>query len=450
MSDRDSPARDGRLAVAYHPLDRLQLDPKNPRTHSGKQVAQIARSIECFGFNVPILVDSRLKVIAGHGRVLACRRLGWRDVPTICLDHLSEAQARAYMIADNRLTEISEWDERLLAEQLKELAALDLDFSLEATGFEMGEIDLRIEGLSSGGDAKVDPADDIPANSGPVVTRTGDLWVLGRHRLICGNALDSSAYARLLDGQKAAMVFTDPPYNVPIAGHASGLGKIGHRDFAMAVGEMDEAEFTSFLRNVCLLLTKSTMDGAIHFICMDWRHMGELLTAGKGPYSELKNVCVWVKHNAGMGSLYRSQHEFVFVFKQGHVSHRNNIQLGRFGRCRSNVWSYAGANSFGRGTDEGNLLRLHPTVKPVTLIADAMMDCSARGDIILDAFCGSGSTIIAAERTGRRGYGIELDPAYVDTAVRRWQTFTRDVAYDSLTQRPYDEVANSRVTTHVG
>jgi 16S rRNA G966 N2-methylase RsmD len=425
------------------------LDPKNPRSHSGKQIAQIARSIESFGFNVPILVNFQLEVIAGHGRVLACRRLGWKEVPTICLGHLSEAQARAYMIADNRLTEISDWDERLLAEQLRDLAALDLDFSLEATGFEMAEIDLRIEGLSLDQDTGPDPADSLPTNSGPVVTKAGDLWVLGRHRVICGNALDLSTYQRLLEGEQAAMVFTDPPYNVPIVGHASGLGKIGHRDFAMAVGEMDEAQFTSFLRDAFLLLTKNAVDGAIHFICMDWRHMGEVLGAGQGTYSELKNVCVWVKNNAGMGSLYRSQHELVFVFKQGRGAHHNNVQLGRFGRHRSNVWSYPGVNSFGRGTDEGNLLRLHPTVKPVTLIADAIMDCSARGDFILDAFCGSGSTVIAAERTGRRCYGIELDPAYVDATVRRWQTFTRDVARDIVTGRAFEEVAREREGRHV-
>jgi 16S rRNA G966 N2-methylase RsmD len=449
MSLYDSPARSSRLAVTYYPIDRLRLDPKNPRSHSAKQIAQIARSIESFGFNVPILVNSQLDVIAGHGRVLACRRLGWKEVPTICLGHLSETQARAYMIADNRLTEISDWDERLLAEQLRDLAALDLDFSLEVTGFEMAEIDLRIEGLSLNEDAGPDPADALPACSGRTVTEGGDLWILGQHRVICGDALDASTYARLLDGKRAAMVFTDPPYNVPIVGHASGLGKVRHSDFAMAVGEMDEARFTSFLRDAFRLLTKSAMDGAIHFICMDWRHIGEVLAAGEGTYSELKNVCVWVKNNAGMGSLYRSQHELVFVFKQGRGVHHNNVQLGRFGRHRSNVWSYPGVNFFGRGTDEGNLLQLHPTVKPVTLIADAMMDCSARGDVIMDAFCGSGSTVVAAERTGRLCYGIELDPAYVDATVRRWQTFTRDVARDVVTGRTFEEVTQERWSRRV-
>ena len=418
----------------------MKLDPNNPRCHSRGQIRKIAQSIAAFGFNVPILVDANLTVVAGHGRLLACRDLGWAEVPTVRLDHLNEAQAKAFKIADNRLTETSTWDDRVLGEQLKELSELDLDFSLEATGFEIGEIDLRIEGLEEISE-EPDAADALPPVPAYPVSNVGDLWLLGDHRLYCGSALEASAYAALMNNEQAAMIFTDPPYNVPIAGHASGLGAVQHQDFVMASGEMNEGEFTGFLTNACKHLATYSIDGSIHFICMDWRHIGELLAAGRSIYSELKNLCVWAKHNAGMGSLYRSQHELVFVFKNGHAPHRNNVQLGQFGRHRSNVWNYPGMNCPGGSGEEGNLLALHPTVKPVALVADAIMDCSARGDIILDAFLGSGTTIMAAQRTGRRCYGLELDPRYVDTIIRRWQAFTGDSAHHGTTGRTFDAIA---------
>jgi hypothetical protein len=423
------------IAVAYRAIAELRLDPKNPRVHSLRQIRQIARSIEAFGFNVPVLVDSHLKVIAGHGRILACRQLGWCEVPTIRLEHLSEAQARAFMIADNRLTENSTWDDRLLAEQLHDLSLLDLDFSLEATGFEMGEIDLRIEGLSGEPNRDADPADAIPvATVGPAVSRTGDLWLLGAHRVYCGSALDETSYVALMEGKKAAMAISDPPYNVRIAGNVSGLGAIHHREFAMASGEMNPAEFTAFLTKTCTLLARHSVDGSFHFIFMDWRHMTEMLAAGREAYTELKNLCVWAKDTAGMGSLYRSQHELVFVYRSGRGRHRNNVELGRFGRNRTNLWRYPGALGL-RSSEEGDLTALHPTVKPVAMVADAIMDVSARGDIVLDGFLGSGTTILGAERTGRRCYGIEIDPVYVDTIVRRWQAYTGGRAKNAASGR---------------
>ena len=266
--------------------------------------------------------------------------------------------------------------------------------------------------------------------------------------MLCGSALDAAAFTALLSDERAAMVFTDPPYNVPIDGHASGLGAIHHRPFPMASGEMDGAEFTSFLSEAFRNLVAFSVDGAVHFICMDWRHVEELLAASRAAYDELKNLCVWVKDNGGMGSLYRSQHELVFVFKHGRQGHRNNVQLGRFGRNRSNVWHYPGANSFARGGGEGNLLALHPTVKPVALVADATLDCSARGDIVLDAFLGSGTTLIAAERTGRRCYGLELDPAYVDTTIRRWQALTGGSARHAASNRNFDDLAREAEATN--
>jgi DNA modification methylase len=430
-----------RLALEYHPTSALKLDPENPRLHSEKQIRQIASSIEAFGFNVPVLVDAQLRVVAGHGRVQACRLLGIGEVPTIRLEHLREAQARAFMIADNRLTENAAWDDRLLAEQLKALSEVELDFSLEATGFEMGEIDVMIEGLSPATDGEQDPADEFPDETNKIqVSRLSDLWQLDKHRVLCADATELSSFVELMAGQKAALAFSDPPYNVRIHGHATGLGKTHHAEFPMASGEMTEAEFTDFLTSALTRLASASIDGSIHFICMDWRHMAELLGAGRQAYGELKNLCVWAKDNAGMGSLYRSQHELIFVFKNGNGSHRNNVQLGQFGRYRTNVWQYPGVNSFSRSTDEGNLLAMHPTVKPVAMVADAIMDCSARGDIVLDGFLGSGTTVIAAERTGRVCYGLELDPAYVDTIVRRWQAFTGKSAIHLQSGRTFNEI----------
>jgi 16S rRNA G966 N2-methylase RsmD len=426
------------LAVVHRSVSELKLNPRNPRTHTPRQVRQIAKSIKAFGFNVPILIDGDLNVIAGHGRILACRHLGWAAAPTISLGHLTPAQAQAFVIADNRLTENSEWNDRLLAEQLKELSLLDLTFELDVVGFEMAEIDLRIESLEEP-EAAADPADEIPAETGPAVSKPGDVWDLGEHRIVCGSALESAVYDVLLENGKAALVFTDPPYNVRVQGHVSGKGAVRHREFAMASGEMTESEFTDFLRKTCEQLAAHSADGAVHYICMDWRHVGELLAAGRDAYSELLNICVWAKHNAGMGSLYRSRHELVFVFKNGDAPHRNNVQLGKFGRNRTNIWQYRGINDFGRETEEGNLLAMHPTVKPVALVADAVLDCSARGDIVLDAFLGSGATLIACERTGRRCRGIEIDPRYVDTAIRRWRKHTGADAVHAVTGQVFNE-----------
>src|SRR5271166_2388604 len=360
------------LRIEHLPIGELRLDPRNPRHHSDLQIGQIARSIESFGFNVPVLIDGSNNVLAGHGRVLAAKKIGWQVVPVIRLIHLTAAQARAFSIADNRLTENSTWDDRLLGEIFRDLATLDLDFSLDTTGFSIGEIDLRIEGVSVSAGSEPDPADLLPeilAQS--PVSEPGDLWLLGKHRILCGDALEAGSYRVLMERARAQVVFTDPPYNVPIDGHASGNGSIHHREFAMAAGEMTSGQFTHFLTTVLHLLARQSAAGSIHFFCMDWRHQLELLTAGSQVYAELKNLCVWVKGNAGMGSFYRSQHELIFVFKHGKAPHRNNVQLGQYGRNRTNVWNYPGVTNFGRQSEEGNLLTLHPTVKPVAMVADA-------------------------------------------------------------------------------
>jgi DNA modification methylase len=444
-----SERRKQHLEIVYRAIDEMKPDPANARHHSKKQIRKLANSIETFGFNVPVLLDAELNVIAGHGRLAACRALGLAEVPTLCLDHLSPPQLRAFMIADNRLTELAQWDDRLLAQQLRDLSLLGLDFSLEVTGFEITEIDLRIASLEDLPEPDDDPADalaELPAN--PPLSKIGDLWMLGSHRVLCGSALDAADFGALMGDGRAAMIFTDPPYNVPIDGHATGLGAIHHRSFPMASGEMDRTEFTAFLGRACRNLAAFSVDGSLHYLCMDWRHIEELLAAGRDVYGELKNLCIWVKDNGGMGSLYRSQHELVFVFKHGRTGHRNNVQLGQFGRNRSNVWRYPGGNSFARRGEEGNLLTLHPTVKPVAMVADAILDCSARGDIILDAFLGSGTTVIAAERTGRRCYGLELDPAYVDTVVRRWQKLSGGGALHGISGRRFDDLARQAEVTN--
>ena len=343
------------MSIVFRAIDQLKPDPANPRRHGKKQIRQIADSIKAFGFNVPILIDRDGKIVGGHGRWLACHLLGITEVPTLCLDHLTSAQAGAFMIADNRLTEIATWDDRLLAQQFKVLSVLGLDFSLELTGFEMGEIDLRIASLDDPPETDADPADVVPeVPTSPPLSKIGDIWSLGRHRVLCGSALDVAAFAALMGKERASTAITDPPYNVRIDGHASGLGAIHHRPFPMASGEMDRAEFTAFLAKAFHNLAAFSVDGSLHYIFMDWRHAEELLAAGREPYGELKNLCIWVKDNAGMGSLYRSQHELVFVFKHGRQGHRNNVQLGQFGRNRSNVWHYPGANSFSRCGEESS------------------------------------------------------------------------------------------------
>jgi DNA modification methylase len=425
------------LEVTTLPLSSLRPYSRNARTHSAKQIAQIAASIRTFGFNNPVLIDKDGVIIAGHGRVAAAKTLGHETVPVIRLDHMSEAQKRAYILADNKLAEKAGWDTEILAIELQNLMEFDLDFDISITGFDMPEIDVLISGLDAK-PSKPDPADAVPEVADRAVTRLGDVWQIGPHRLICGDSINPETYERLLDGEKAQMVFTDPPYNVPIEGHVSGLGKVQHREFAMASGEMSVAEFTGFLRIVFQNLAVASSNGSIHFVAMDWRHMAEVLAAGQGTYSELKNLCVWAKTNGGMGSLYRSQHELIFVFKAGTGAHTNNVELGKHGRYRTNVWTYAGANTFSATRDDD--LAMHPTVKPVAMVADAILDCSKRKGIVLDAFAGSGTSLVAAHRTGRRGYGIELDPLYCDVILRRLANLTGLEALHVETGRTFAEL----------
>ena len=418
-----APAR--ALAVLYRPIETIQPDAGNPRSHKPPQVAAIARSIETFGFNVPLLVDEAGRLIAGHGRLEAATKLGLKEVPTIELGHLSEPQRRAYMIADNRLTDLSRWDDQLLGEVLRDLSVAELDFELDAIGFSVGEIDFRIEGLDE--QTPLNPADNPVTIDETAVSVLGDLWQLGGHRLLCGSALDPVGWDQLMQGAKGDVGFTDPPFNVKIHGHVSGLGRVQHREFAMASGEMSRDDFTDFLESSFHQMVRHSRAASIHFAAIDWAHAPEMITAGERAFTELKNICVWSKPAGGMGSLYRSQHELFFVWKSGRGRHQNNVELGRNGRNRTNVWSYPGIAAF-RHSEGGDLLETHPTSKPVALVADAILDVSKRGDLVIDPFIGSGTTIIAAERVGRIAYGIELDPLYIDATIRRFEQLTGQIA----------------------
>ena len=385
----------GDLKVVVQPLSSLKLNRRNARTHSPRQIRQIADSIRAFGFNNPILVDKNNLIAAGHGRAKAAKLLGMTEVPTVRLSHMTEAQMRAYVIADNRLAEKAGWDDEILAIEFQTLFEIAPELDLTITGFEISEIDRIIQDHDD--EPEPDALDDVapPDAAAPVVTRCGDLWQLGSHQVLCDDATRPEAYARLLQGERAQMVFADPPYNVAIGGHVSGLGQIKYAEFPMASGEMSEDEFSAFLTIVHEQIRERSANGAIAFVCMDWRHLYELLVAGRAAKLALKNLCVWVKTNAGMGTFYRSQHELIAAFKVGNGPHVNSFELGQHGRYRTNVWTYPGVNSFGTGRDEA--LAMHPTVKPVALVADAIEDCSKRNGLILDPFLGSGTTVIAAE-----------------------------------------------------
>lgn len=414
---------------------------RNARTHSKKQIKQIASSIERFGFVNPVLISDDGEIIAGHGRVEAAKQLGIKTVPTLALSHLSEIERRAYVLADNKLALNAGWDREILAIELQGL--VDLNFDVELTGFSLAEIDFVLDEAGEADPAAPDTAEDaVPDVTGPAVTSMGDIWILGRHKLVCGDARSSDDYSRLLGNERVDLVFTDPPYNVAIDGNVCGLGSVKHREFAFASGEMSEMQFTQFLEQSLGAMASVMRDGAIAFVCMDWRHMGELLTAGRTAFTELKNLVVWNKTNGGMGAFYRSKHELIFVFKQGTAPHTNSFGLGETGRYRTNVWDYAGISSI--SASRGDELAMHPTVKPVAMIADAIKDCSKRGEIILDGFGGSGSTLMAAEKTGRCARLIEYDPIYCDTIIRRWQAYTGKSATLASSRQKFDEVDETR------
>jgi DNA modification methylase len=424
---------------------KLRPSKRNARTHSKKQIEEIVNSIRRFGWTYPILADEQGNILCGVGRWLAAEKLGLAKAPVIVLSNLGDTEKRALALADNKIAANAGWDRTILAAELGELADLlpQIDLGIEITGFEAAEIDSLMGDLI---DPEQNPADAIPEIEQIPISRTADLWLLGRHRLICGDACSDADVRALMGRERADMVFTDPPFNLCIA-TTVGRGKIKHREFASASGEMSPPQFTQFLIDWMMLAARYSNVGALTFAFMDWRHLGEILAAGRQVYGELKQLIVWAKTNAGQGSHYRSQHELIFMFKNGNGQHQNNMQLGRYGRNRSNLWTYAGVNTFRTGRLDD--LAVHPTVKPIALVADAMRDCSRRNDIILDPFMGSGTTILAAERVGRRGYGLEIDPLYVDVAIRRWQDFTKQDAVLKATGRTFEEVVASRTSPRV-
>ena len=431
------------LALEYLAPALLIADPRNPRAHKPTQIAAIARSIQSFGFNVPIVADEEGQILAGHGRVAAALKLGLDSVPVVRIGHLSPAQRQAFAIADNRLTDTSQWDEQLLGEVLRDLSLAELDFDLDAIGFSVCEIDLKIEAVMAVGEGPDE--DDEPAElfDGPAIASLGDLWLLGKHRLLCGDALDPENWATLMDGLQGHMVFSDPPYNLRVDGFISGLGKIRHREFASASGEMDRDQFTTFLADVFHQMAGNLEGGSLAYICMDHRHLVEMMTAGESSFSEFKTLCVWVKQAGGMGGLYRNQMELLFVWKAGRGRNRDNVALGKFGRNRTNVWEYPGIAGF-RFSEGGDLLKTHPTCKPVKLVADAILDVTARGEIVIDPFLGSGTTIIAAERIGRIAYGMEIDPIYCDAILRRYRDLTGDEPIHASTRQTFAELEAER------
>jgi DNA modification methylase len=420
------------------PRASLIPNPRNARTHTDKQIHQIAASIRRFSWLVPIVVDDKNQIAAGHGRWLASAVLQMELVPIIRVKFLTEADRRAFTLAENRIAELSGWDDDLLAEELRFL--LEDGFELEITGFSTSDLDFAIVDEAPPSEPEMIELRDP---SKEAVSRPGDLWLIGpHHRLFCGDSRDVASFETLLGDERAKLVFADAPYNVPIDGHVSGNGRAHHREFEMASGEMTPAEFTHFLRAVFRLCARFSTDGSIHYQCMDWRHLREILDAADGVYTQFKQLLVWNKRNAGQGAFYRSQHELVLVFKSGRAKHINNFGLGETGRYRTNVLNYPGANGFYRGRDRD--LADHATIKSTALVADLLLDCSNRGDLVLDPFAGSGTTLLAAHHTGRRGAAIEIDPLYVDTAIRRLTTASGLVATHT-DGRSFDELADDRL-----
>ncbi|MEQ8229328.1 MAG: DNA methyltransferase [Rhodospirillales bacterium] len=422
--------------VEYVSVEVPKVYEKNPRAHSKRQRRKLDASIEVFGVVVPILLDNKDKIVAGEALFLSAERLGYTEVPVTRIHHLSDEAVKALRIALNRIGELGDWDEAKLAAELSIL--VDVGFEVELSGFETAEIDFIIEG--QGGSAASSLADETPALEKLAVTQRGDLWYLDDHRVLYGNAREPASYSVLMGGALAQMVISDFPYNCKVNGHVSGSGK--HQEFIEASGEMNPDEYRVFVRESMANLVAFSDEGSLHYLFTDWRQLPIFEAVGGELYDAKINLAVWAKPNGGMGSMYRSRHELIPVFKKGKGSHINNVELGRFGRNRTNVWEYEGCNSF--SAERRADLALHPTPKPVALIADAIKDASKRGGLVLDPFLGSGTTVIACEETGRICAGMELDPLYVDVIIRRWETFTGGEARHAETGMTFREMDDYR------
>ena len=427
--------------IEYVPTDQVVPYELNARTHPDLQQNQITSSIKQFGFINPIVVDEDNVIVAGHGRYLAAKKLGLKFIPIIRVAHLTKDEVRAYRLADNKIAENAGWDNDLLMVELSYLLSIDNEFDLSVTGFSTPEIDVIVSDLSP--DDFEEPIPPLPPLE-QVVSRIGDIWICGDHRVGVGDIRDNTSVDSLMNGKSARMTINDSPYNVQINGHVSGKGKVHHEEFAMASGEMPAETFTLFLTETLTQLARISVDGSLHYLFMDWRHLQELLSAGEQAFDQFINLCIWTKTNGGMGSLYRSMHELCLIYKKGTAPHINNVELGRHGRNRTNVWPYAGMNSFGKDREE--ILACHPTVKPLRMIADAIMDVTHHGDIVFDGFLGSGTTLLAAEQTHRVCYATEIEARYVDVSLRRWMAETGQNPVLEATGRTFDEVKTERLS----
>ncbi|MBN9308321.1 MAG: ParB N-terminal domain-containing protein [Devosia sp.] len=425
--------------IEYWPTANLRPGPR-VRKHPEAQIERIRASIRRFGFLCPPLIEPTGDIIAGVARVEAARRLGYDELPVLVASHLSAADIKAYRIADNKLAEMSTWDRDALRLEFEGIIEIDNTFDLQFTGFDTAEIDLVLNPIDAS--EEEGPDDEAPVPNAVAVSRVGDVWMLGEHRLVCGDALSSETFDVLMGGEAARLVLSDVPYNVPVDGHVGGLGKTQHREFVQASGEMTDAEFEDFLRKAIVVMVANLMDGGIVGLFIDWRSVETMLRVGRELGLRLLNLIVWNKSNGGMGSLYRSKHELLCLFKKGKASHVNNVMLGAKGRYRTNVWDYAGVNTFGAGRMAD--LEAHPTVKPVAMIADAIMDLTDRNELVIDSFVGSGTTIVAAQKTGRIARCTELDPLYVDVAIRRFKARFGIDAVHQATGLTFDALAAQR------
>lgn len=438
------------LQVRDLPVKELRAAPDRARQTTPEQLERVIRSIRQFGLVVPVLVDGSGIIVSGHVIWEAARELGLETIGCIAIDHLDEAEMKALSIALNRMAETGTWDLDKLRDQLIVIESAGIELSV--TGFSMPELDqILVVGEATVDEREMEGGSESEEAADPISCE-GDLFQLGNHRLLCGDALDSASYEKLLEGGFADCVFSDPPYNCPIDGFVSGLGLHKHDDFAMAVGEMSDEQFHDFLCKYLAHCKSFTSKGAVVFACMDWRQIDCLLAAASTADLKRINIAVWNKGSGGMGSLYRSAHELIGVFCNSKTPATNNVELGRHGRDRTNVWSYPGANR--RGSSSGKALADHPTPKPVEMVEDALLDVTNRGEIVLDPFLGSGTTMIAAERAGRVCCGIEIDPRYVDRSIRRWQELTGEQAIHLASRMTFAEIAEARASheevDHVG
>jgi len=424
------------MSVQRVPTDALRPAPTPVRRHPRKQLAKVRKSLEVFGQVTPILVSPDWEIIDHELVWQALKEIGATQVDVIVVADKSPSELKALRLVLNRTALDARWDEQNLRSILEQL--VEVDFDLDLTGFDTPEIDHYLN-LDAPQANVEENGSDIPLVEATAISTSGMIWALGDHRVGCGSATNLAFVSRLLNGKTANVCFVDPPYNIPVDGFITGKGRHRHREFVQGAGELSTDEYFTLLRDSLLVLKECCVPTALVYACIDWRHVMEMTVAGRACDMPLYTICVWTKTNGGMGGIYRNAHELVCVFRAGTETPLDNVELGRHGRNRTNVWSYPGMSSFGKERDQ--LLGSHPTVKPVAMIADVFRDVTRRGDIVLDTFLGSGSTLMAAQETGRICCGVELDPLYVDVTIRRWQNATGRDAVLVDTGEAFNDVA---------